>query len=76
MIQCGICGRMLLCTFVTEIVDSWRIGSIRRPNGLIFFSFPFKLSFLLGVEDVVVDRVGWAEIQFCAMIYVRHILSR
>ena len=39
MIQGGICGRMRLCTFVTEIADSWRIGSIRRPNGLIFFFF-------------------------------------
>ena len=39
MIQGGICGRVLLCTFVTEIADSWRIGSIRKPNSLIFFLF-------------------------------------
>ena len=40
MIQVSICGKMLLCIFVTEIADSWRIGSIRRPNGLmVFFLF-------------------------------------
>ena len=39
MIQGGICGRMLLCTLVTGIADSRRIGSIQRSNGLTFFSF-------------------------------------
>ena len=68
MIQGGICGRMLLCTFVTEIADSWRIGSIRRPNGLMFFLFLFKLLFVFTVEDVVVRWVGWAGFQFCAIL--------
>ena len=47
MIQGGIFGRMRLCTFVTEIADSWRIGSIRKPNGLVFF-FLFKLLLVFG----------------------------
>ena len=55
MIQGGICGRMLLCTFVTEIADSWRIGSIRRPNSLMVFLF--------------VHTVVWIWNQGCALIY-------
>ena len=39
IIQGGICVMMLLCIFAREIVDSLRISSIRRPNGLIVLSF-------------------------------------
>ena len=39
MIQGGIWGRMLLCTFVREIADSWRMGSTWKTNGLMVFSF-------------------------------------
>ena len=68
MIQGGICGRMRLCTFVTEIADSWRIGSIRRPNGLIFFFFLFILLFVFAVEDALVSWVGWAGFHFCVIL--------
>ena len=40
---------------LTEILDSWRIGSIRRPNSLMFFFFLFILLFLFAVEDAVVS---------------------
>ena len=49
----GICGRMLLCTFITEIADSRRIGSIRRPNSLIFFFFLIILLFVFGYLESV-----------------------
>ena len=39
MIQGGICGKMLLWILFRGMVDSLRIGSIQRPNGLIDFSF-------------------------------------
>ena len=39
IIRGGICVMMLLYTFARKIVDSFRIGSIRRPNGLIVLSF-------------------------------------
>ena len=68
MIQGGICGWMLLSTFVTEIADSWRIGSIRRPNGLIVFFFLSILLFLFTVEDTVLSWVGWAGFQFCVIL--------
>ena len=38
---------MFLCTFVREIVDSLRIGSIRSPNGLIVLSFCSNCSLYL-----------------------------
>ena len=34
--QGGICNRMLSCIFVTESANLWRIGSIQRPNCLMF----------------------------------------
>ena len=39
MIQGGICGKMLLWILSRGMVASLRIGSIRRQNGLIDFSF-------------------------------------
>ena len=39
MIQGGICGKMLLLILSRGMVASLRIGSIRRPNGLIDFCF-------------------------------------
>ena len=39
IVQGGVCGKMLLWILVRKNVNSWRIGSIQRPNGLIDFSF-------------------------------------
>ena len=73
MIQGGICGRMLLCTFVTEIADCWRIGSIQRPNGLmLFFLFVqtvfciwgWKCSQRLGLMDGISVLCNTAELIF------------
>ena len=48
MIQGGICGKMLLWILFRGMVDSLRIGSIRRPNGLIDFSFWWKYCLYFG----------------------------
>ena len=50
MIQGGIYGSIILCACVTEIEDSWRIGSIQRPNCLIFFSFCSNCCLCLGLK--------------------------
>ena len=48
MIQGGVCGKMLLWILFRRIVDSLRIGSIRRPNSLIDFSFLSKYCLYFG----------------------------
>ena len=48
MIQGGICGKMLLWILSRGMVASLRIGSIRRPNGLIDFSFWSKYCLYFG----------------------------
>ena len=48
MIQCGICGKMLLWILFRGTVDSLRIGSIQRPNDLIDFSFWSKYCLYFG----------------------------
>ena len=48
MIQGGICGKVLLWILFRGMVDSLRIGSIRRPNGLIDFSFWSKYCLYFG----------------------------
>ena len=48
MIQGGICGKMLLSILSRGTVASLRIGSIRRPNGLIDFSFWLKYCLYFG----------------------------
>ena len=50
MIQGGICGKMLLWILFRRMVDSLRIGSIRRPNGLIDFSFWSKYCLYFGLK--------------------------
>ena len=48
MIQGGICGKMLLWIWFRGMVDSLRIGSIRRLNGQIDFSFWSKYCLYFG----------------------------
>ena len=48
MIQGGICGNMLLWILFRGMVDSLRMGSIRRPNGPTDFSFWLKYCLYFG----------------------------
>ena len=69
IIQGGVWVMMLLCTFAREIVDSLRIGSIRRPNGLIvlFFCSNCCLYFLWKMQSYA----GLDEHDFSLMQYWR-----
>ena len=51
MIQGDICGKMLLWLSFRGMVVSLRIGSIRRPNGLIDFSFWSKYCLYFEVQS-------------------------
>ena len=48
MIQGGIYSKMFLWILFRGIVDSFRIGSIWRPDGLIDFSFWSKYCLYFG----------------------------
>ena len=62
MIQGGICGKMLLWILFRGMVDSLRIGSIQRPNGLIEFSFWSKYCLYFGSK--VLSYAGLDEEDF------------
>ena len=63
IVQGGVCGKMLLWILVRKVVDSWKIGSIWRPNGLIDFFF-FKILSVIGIKCTVVSWIGWTRFQF------------
>ena len=54
MIQGGICGKILLWILFRGMVDSLRIGSIRRPNGLIDFFFLVEILSVFWIKSAVI----------------------
>ena len=63
MIQGGICGKMLLWILFVGMVDSLRIGSMRRPNGQIDFFF-VKILSVFWIKSAVICWVRWRRFKF------------